>query len=73
MQILRKPAVSEKVGLSSVHVMRLVRDGKFPAPVRLGPASIGWLSSEVDEWIQRRVDQRIHPIEPLPATDEEVR
>ena len=51
MRILRKPAVSDKVGLRQVHIMRLVKDGKFPEPIRLGPASIGWLASEIDEWI----------------------
>ena len=73
MRILRKPAVSDKVGLSSVHIMRLVKDGKFPEPIRLGPASIGWLASEIDEWIQAKADQRVRPVEPLPDSDEEAR
>ena len=73
MRILRKPAVSDKVGLSSVHIMRMVRDGKFPEPVRLGPASIGWLVSEIEEWLQAKADQRVRPVEPLLDTDEEAR
>ena len=59
MNILRKRDVAGKVGLSSVHIMRLVKAKKFPEPVRLGPASIGWIESEVDQWIADRASQRI--------------
>ena len=59
MNILRKRDVASKVGLSAVHIMRLVKAEKFPEPVRLGPASIGWIESEVDQWIADRASQRI--------------
>jgi len=58
MNILRKRDVASKVGLSAVHIMRLVKAKKFPEPVRLGPASIGWIESEVDQWIADRASLR---------------
>ena len=58
MNILRKRGVATKVGLSGVHIMRLVRRGAFPEPLRLGPASIGWLESEVDQWLEQKAEQR---------------
>ena len=59
MKILRKKDVATKVGLSAVHLMRLVKAEKFPVPLRLGPASIGWLENEVNDWIQGRADLRV--------------
>ena len=59
MKILRKKDVTTKVGLSAIHIMRMVKLERFPAPLALGPASIGWLESEVDEWIQDRANRRV--------------
>ena len=59
MNILRKRDVASKVGLSAVHIMRLVKVEKFPEPIRLGPASIGWIENEVDQWIADRASLRI--------------
>ncbi len=69
MKILRKKDVVSKVGLSAVHLMRLVKWNRFPEPFSLGPASIGWLESEVDEWIQDKADRRLKPVD----EDERVR
>ena len=68
MKVLRKSSVAEKVGLSTVHISRLAKAGRFPSPLRLGPASIGWLEDEIDEWIQQKADLRLSPPvdEPLP-------
>ena len=62
MKILRKKDVASKVGLSAVHLMRLVKWNRFPGPLSLGPASIGWLESEVDDWIQDKADRRLSPL-----------
>jgi len=61
MRVLRKKEVAAKVGLSAVHVMRLVKQERFPLPLKLGPASIGWLEGEVDDWILERANRRIVP------------
>ncbi len=53
-KILRLRAVCEVTGLSRSTVYRLVSDGGFPKPVRLGPQSVGWRVSEVDEWLESR-------------------
>ncbi len=49
--ILRLPAVMEKVGLSRSSIYSRVRAGTFPKPVQLGERAVGWLESEIDEWI----------------------
>ena len=58
MKILRKEAVSEKVGYTAVHISKLAREGRFPLPVKLGPgpkARVVWIESEVDAWLEERV------------------
>ncbi|UGA46127.1 AlpA family transcriptional regulator [Bradyrhizobium quebecense] len=56
--ILRERNVRERVGLSHSTIWRKIRSGEFPAPVRLGPQSVGWIEREVDGWIAERVAQR---------------
>jgi prophage regulatory protein len=43
---------------SRAHVWRLVRAGHFPAPLKLGLGTNGWLSGEIDDWIAARAAER---------------
>jgi prophage regulatory protein len=65
-RILSLPALCGKVGdLSKSTVWEMVRDEDFPAPVQLSANRIGWLESEVDEWIAALVRsgrERVTPI-----------
>jgi prophage regulatory protein len=40
------------------HLRRLVNAGKFPQPIELGEARIGWIEEEVDDYLQKRADAR---------------
>lgn len=42
------------VGISAVTIWRLERDGKFPKRRQLSAGRVGWLASEVEEWMQGR-------------------
>lgn len=55
--LLRLPQVLARVGLKTTRLYQLVGDGEFPAPVRIGERSVGWVESEVEEWLQRRIAQ----------------
>jgi prophage regulatory protein len=57
-RLLRLPAVLELVGLGRSRIYDLVSEGRFPAPVRLSDRAVAWVASEVDEWVQARVDER---------------
>ena len=57
-RILRRPQVEAFVGLSRSTLYRLITAGDFPRPVRLGPQSVGWLKSEIDDWIASRRAKR---------------
>ena len=53
-QILRRRAVIAKTGLSRATIQRLEAAGQFPARVKLGVNSVGWVEEEIDEWIAER-------------------
>ena len=53
-QILREPQVSVLTGLSKSTRWRLEREGKFPQKRQLSAKSVGWLASEVEEWVRTR-------------------
>ncbi|EEC7240851.1 AlpA family phage regulatory protein [Escherichia coli] len=37
-------------------IYKLIKDGVFPKPIKLGRSS-RWLKSEVENWPQERIDQ----------------
>jgi prophage regulatory protein len=58
MIILRQRQVIERVGYSPMHIWRLEKAGRFPRRVKLGPNSVGWVSTEIDAWIEARISER---------------
>jgi prophage regulatory protein len=53
--ILRLPVVKARTALSRSSIYKFIIAGQFPKSVRLGPRAVGWLESEIDEWIKARV------------------
>jgi prophage regulatory protein len=61
MKLLSKRQLKELVLYSSQHIQRLENANRFPRRVRLGngPRSrVGWIESEVMEWLRLRIDAR---------------
>ena len=58
MRILSKRQVKESVLYSPQHIARLEKAGQFPKRVQLGPNRVGWVESEVLEWLEVRLAQR---------------
>lgn len=54
--ILRLPQVKVLVGLSRSSIYLAISRGEFPRPVSLGVRAVGWLESEVDAWLSKRVE-----------------
>ena len=54
MKILRKPEVAELTGYSERSIDRLEKVGQFPKRLRLGARAVGWLETDVVEWIATR-------------------
>lgn len=56
--ILRRKAVEQITGLSRSSIYAMVKDGTLPAPIRLSSNAVGWVSAEIEAWIQDRIDSR---------------
>lgn len=56
-RILRVRQVGERTGLSRSTIYELVAEGVMPPPVRIGHRTVGWVESEVDEFLRRRIAQ----------------
>jgi prophage regulatory protein len=58
MKVLRLAQVMDSTGLGRSTVYKYIADGKFPIPIQLSERCVGWLESEVQQWIQSRVEMR---------------
>ena len=54
-RILRLPLVRERTGLSRSSIYLRISEGRFPRPISLGERAVGWLESEITEWLNRRI------------------
>lgn len=57
-RIIRKPELFSKLGLSDATIWRMEKLGRFPRRIRLGGKSVGWLDSEVKEWLTKKLGDR---------------
>lgn len=55
--ILRLPDVKAHTGLSRSTIYLRVAEGKFPAPIGLGGRAVGWVESEVQDWITTQIER----------------
>jgi prophage regulatory protein len=53
-RLLRCKWVCHDLGLSRTTLWRMVRDGRFPAPVKITGYAIAWRADEVAAWIDAR-------------------
>lgn len=56
-RILRRPVIEEITGLRRSTIYAAIAAGTFPKPIHLGPRAVGWLETEVDQWLAERVAQ----------------
>jgi prophage regulatory protein len=55
--ILRLRALTARIGLSRSTIYERMAAGKFPTPISLGGRAVGWLESEIDDWLNHQIDQ----------------
>ena len=53
---LRLRQVSELTGLGRWMIYQMQAEGRFPQRIRLGERAVGWLESEVRDWLSTRID-----------------
>ncbi|MGV8860261.1 MAG: helix-turn-helix transcriptional regulator [Pseudomonas sp.] len=58
MRIVRLKEVIKLTGLGRSTIYKYVSENTFPKPVPLGLRCVGWVESEVHEWILARIEKR---------------
>jgi prophage regulatory protein len=58
MRILREKDVKQITGLSRVTRWRMERRGEFPRKVQLSRRAVGYLESEILDWLKARAEAR---------------
>jgi prophage regulatory protein len=54
--IIRKPAVRLKTGLSDTTIWRLEKADDFPKRIQITDGgAVGWFEDEVDDWVHDRI------------------
>lgn len=48
--------ITHLTGLTDKWFYKLIQDGEFPKPIKLGRSS-RWLKSEVEQWLQERIQE----------------
>lgn len=48
--------ITRFTGLTDKWFYKLIKDGEFPKPIKLGRSS-RWMQSEVEAWVQQRISQ----------------
>jgi len=55
--VLRLPVVKARTGLSRSTIYLRISEGSFPKPISLGARAIGFIESEIEAWLQSRIEQ----------------
>ncbi|EGT5683797.1 helix-turn-helix transcriptional regulator [Cronobacter turicensis] len=53
--LIRMPEILRRTGYGKAWIYRLIAQGRFPHPVKIGSRSIAFVESEIDEWINQRI------------------
>ncbi|SVD05061.1 uncharacterized protein METZ01_LOCUS357915 [marine metagenome] len=56
--ILRLPTVKAITGLSRSTIYLRMSEGSFPEKISLGSRAVGWLASEIQQWLDERISSR---------------
>jgi prophage regulatory protein len=56
-RVLRLPQVCATTGLRRSFIYQMEAQNRFPKRIKIGVRAVGWLESEVQEWLSERIDQ----------------
>ena len=57
-RFIRLKEVKCLIGLGRTAIHEKIKAGEFPKPYPLGARAVGFLASEVDAWIESRIEAR---------------
>ena len=53
--IIRRKQVEKRVALSKSVLYERMAANQFPKPINLGGRAVGWIESEIEEWLSDRI------------------
>lgn len=53
--VIRLPEVRSRTGLSRSTIYAMMASGMFPKSVKLGQRAVGWMESEIGDWLNSRM------------------
>ncbi len=53
-KLMRRPDVEKAVDLSCASIYRLMSEGRFPRPIRIGRRAVRWKAEDVSDWLESR-------------------
>ncbi|XIH60348.1 hypothetical protein C1N60_14770 [Pantoea sp. SGAir0184] len=54
--LIRLSEVQRRTGYSKAWLYRLMSEKRFPLPVKIGARAIAFIESEIDAWIEERIN-----------------
>jgi prophage regulatory protein len=58
LRLINKAELRKIVPYTPQHILRLEKRGLFPRRVQVGPNRVGWLLTEIEQWIAVRIAER---------------
>ncbi|MDB2608961.1 AlpA family transcriptional regulator [Paracoccaceae bacterium] len=52
-QIFRRRQLEKQLGLTRSSIYKMMEDGEFPRPIKLGRRAVGWRADEVANWLDK--------------------
>lgn len=68
-ELWRLPIVKAKTTFSEPSIYRLMKEGKFPKPLKIGARAVAWRSDEIEAFINSRVRSTVGDAEAFYTTD----
>ena len=53
-RLLTRREVEARCRIARTTLYKMMREDKFPCPIRIGVRAVRWLQSEVEAWIESR-------------------
>ena len=52
-QIFGRRQLEKQLGLTRSSIYKMMEDGEFPRPIKLGRRAVGWRADEVANWLDK--------------------
>lgn len=53
-KVYRLKELKEILGVGKSTIYCWIKEEKFPKPIYLGPRCVGWLSSDIEKWLEEK-------------------